>query len=133
LHKLVAVESPLGIFHYRYEANALVEVLRPDGMRRRYHHEERLQAGHAHALTGISIVDQAAKNALRTHTWQYDRAGRVQKFAAGAPELLAVGLPTALPDSALGLAMEQDTRHAIRHLSFLASLVCWIGTFNSMA
>jgi len=118
LHKLVAVESPLGIFHYRYEANALVEVLRPDGMRRRYHHEERLQAGHAHALTGISIVDQAAKNALRTHTWQYDRAGRVQKFAAGAPELLAVGLPTALPDSALGLAMEQDTRHAIRHLSF---------------
>ena len=118
LHKLIAVESPLGIFHYRYEANALAEVLRPDGMRRRYHHEERLQAGHAHAVTGISIVDQTATKALRTHTWQYDRAGRVQTFAAGAPELLAEGLPTALSDSALGLVIEQDTRHAIRHLSF---------------
>ena len=118
LHKLVAVESPLGIFHYRYEANALVEVLRPDGMRRRYHHEERLQAGHAHAVTGISIVDQAATKTLRTHTWQYDHEGRVQKFAAGAPELLAAGLPTAVPDSALGLTTEQDARQIIRKVSF---------------
>ncbi len=118
LHKLVAVESPLGIFHYRYEANALAEVLRPDGMRRRYHHEVRLQAGHAHALTGISIVDQTATQVLRTHTWQYDRQGRAQTFALGAPEALATGLPTVLPDSALGLAIEQDARHAFRHLSF---------------
>lgn len=118
LHKLVAVESPLGIFHYSYQANTLAEVLRPDGMRRRYHHEERLQAGHAHAVTGVSLGDQTATQMLRTHTWQYDREGRVQKFAAGAPELLAAGLPTALSDLALGLAIEQDTRHAIRHLSF---------------
>lgn len=118
LHKLVAVESPLGIFHYRYEANVLAEVLRPDGMRRRYHHEQRLQAGHAHVVTGISIVDQTATLALRTHTWQYDREGRVQKFAAGAPELLAAGLPTALPDLALGLTIEQDARQTIRKVSF---------------
>ena len=118
LHKLVAVESPLGIFHYRYEANALTEVLRPDGMRRRYHHEERLQAGHAHAVTGISLVDQTATQALRTHTWQYDREGRAQKFAPGPPEALATGLSTVVSDAVLGLAVEQDARRAIRHLSF---------------
>ena len=118
LHKLVAVESPLGIFHYRYEANALVEVHRPDGMRRRYHHEGQLQAGHMHAVTGISLINHTGSQELRTHTWQYDRAGRVQKFAAGAPELLLAGLPTALSDSALGLAIEQDARRVIRQVSF---------------
>lgn len=115
--RLVAVESPLGVFRYRHAANGLVEVMRPDGMRRRYHHEAFLQGGHAHAVTGISLVDRAATLELRTHTWQYNREGRVQKFALGAPALLAVGLPTALPDAALGLAVEYDTHRAIRQLS----------------
>jgi hypothetical protein len=114
----VAVESPLGIFRYVYGPNGLAEVIRPDGMRRRYHHEAVLQAGHMHAVTGISLINHTGSQELRTHTWQYDRAGRVQKFAAGAPELLVAGLPTALSDSALGLAIEQDARHAIRQVSF---------------
>ena len=118
LGALVAVESPLGIFRYVYGPNGLAEVIRPDGMRRRYHHEAGLQAGHMHAVTGISLINHTGSQELRTHTWQYDRAGRVQKFAAGAPELLVAGLPTALSDSALGLAIEQDARHVIRRLSF---------------
>lgn len=118
LHKLVAVESPLGIFHYRYEANTLAEVHRPDGMRRRYHHEGQLQAGHVHAVTGISLSNHTGSQELRTHTWQYDRAGRVQKFVAGPPGLLTAGLPTALSDSALGLAIEQDGQRVIRRVSF---------------
>ena len=115
---LIAVESPLGVFRYVHQANALVEIIRPDGMRRRYHYEENLQAGHAHALTGISLVDQTAMHVLRTHTWQYDRAGRVQKFVPDVPTLLATGLPTALSDAALGLALEQDGSSVIRQLSF---------------
>lgn len=115
---LVAVESPLGIFRYVYGPNGLAEVIRPDGMRRRYHHEAVLQAGHMHAVTGISLINHTGSQELRTHTWQYDRAGRVQKFAAGAPELLLAGLPTALSDSALGLAIEQDARRVIRQVSF---------------
>ncbi len=115
---LVAVESPLGIFRYVYGPNGLAAVIRPDGMRRRYHHEAVLQAGHMHAVTGISLINHTGSQVLRTHTWQYDRAGRVQKFAAGAPELLVAGLPTVLSDSALGLAIEQDARHVIRRLSF---------------
>ena len=102
MDRLVAVESPLGVFRYRHAANGLVEVMRPDGMRRRYHHEAFLQAGQSHVVTGISLVDRTATLELRTHTWQYDREGRVQKFAPGAPALLAVGLLTALPDAALG-------------------------------
>ncbi|MEI8399661.1 MAG: DUF2235 domain-containing protein [Alcaligenaceae bacterium] len=118
LGKLLAVESPLGIFHYRYQANALAEVIRPDGMRRRYHHEEFLQGGHTHVVTGISLVNQSATQVLRTHTWQYDRAGRVQTFTPGALTLLRPSLPTALPDAALGLAIEQDVEGAIRQVSF---------------
>jgi len=114
---LVAVESPLGVFRYVYDADGLVEVLRPDGMRRRYHRETFLQAGHAHAVTGISLVDRTGMRVLRTHTWQYNRGGRVQKFIAGPPELIAAGLPTALPNAALGLAVEHDSRRVIRHLS----------------
>ncbi len=115
---LVAVESPLGVFRYVHHANALVEMIRPDGMRRRYHYEEHLQAGHSYALTGISLVDQAGVHTLRTHTWQYDRAGRAQKFIPGAPTQLATGLPTVLSDAALGLALEHDARGVIRQLSF---------------
>ena len=117
MNRLVAVESPLGVFRYRHAANGLVEVMRPDGMRRRYHHEAFLQAGQSHVVTGISLVDRTATLELRTHTWQYDREGRVQKFTPGAPALLAVGLPTSLPDAALGLAVEYDTHRAIRQLS----------------
>ena len=122
---LVAVYSPLGIFRYVHAANGLIEVIRPDGMRRRYHHEAFLQAGNAHAVTGISLVDHTATQALRTHTWQYDRGGRVQKFAAGPPALLAAGLLTAVPDAALGLAIEQDVSRVIRHVSFNA--IGWPG------
>ena len=117
LGTLVAVETPLGTFRYVYEPNGLVEVIRPDGMRRRYHHEDFLQAEHAHAVTGISLVDSKGTRALRTHTWQYDRAGRAQRFIPGPPALLAAGLPTALPDGALGLALKQDANRVIRHLS----------------
>ncbi len=114
---LIAVESPLGVFRYVYDANGLVEVLRPDGMRRRYHHEMFLQAGNAHAVTGISLVDRTGTQVLRTHTWQYDQGGRVQKFIPGPPTLLAAGLPTMLQDVAFGLAVEQDANRVIRRLS----------------
>jgi RHS repeat-associated protein len=115
---LVAVESPLGMFRYVYETDTLVEVIRPDGMRRRYHHEEFLQAGHTHVVTGISLVNQSATQVLRTHTWQYDRAGRVQTFTPGAPTSLGSGLPTGLPDAALGLTIRQDVKRVIRQVSF---------------
>ncbi len=115
---LVAVASPLGVFRYVYEASGLVEVIRPDGMGRRYHHEEVLQAGHTHAVTGISLVNHSTMQVLRTHTWQYDRAGRVQTFTPDVPTSLGVGLPTGLPDAALGLTIEQDVEHVIRQVSF---------------
>ena len=114
---LAAVESPQGSFRYVFRAEHLVEVSRPDGLQRRYHYEPAWQAGNDHALTGISIADPQAGLVLRTHTWQYDRVGRVHRFIPGSPEVQGAGLPIAFTEAALGLVMTRDAQQRIRGVS----------------
>ena len=117
---LVAVQTPKGLFRYVHQAGFLSGVIRPDAMQRRYHQEPFLQQGRSEALTGISLAGANAAHVLRTHTWQYDSAGRAQKFVPGSPEALVVGLPTTVSDAALGLVIDYDARRAIQRLSFNA-------------
>jgi RHS repeat-associated protein len=85
------IESPAGIFHYVFEplpagaGQRLREVVRPDGMRRRYLYEPQRQAGQARLLTGIQIV-AADGRGLRTASWAYDARGRAIMWAPGEPD-----------------------------------------------
>ncbi|MBV6304019.1 DUF2235 domain-containing protein [Candidimonas humi] len=85
------IESPAGVFSYVFEAlptgagRRLREVVRPDGMRRRYLYEPQWQAGHARHLTGIQII-AADGRSLRTASWAYDTSGRAIMWAPGAPD-----------------------------------------------
>ncbi len=120
---LVQVETPAGEFRYDVESAQgglprLVQVTRPDGMQRRYHHEPEFQSGHADALTGISLAagGEAAAPALRTHTWHYDTTGRASLFIPGESLGDARRLPIAFDDRALGLDARRDATGRLRAL-----------------
>lgn len=72
------IQSPLGQFKYEYINGHLSKVQRPDGMARQYHYESNYQSGYQHLITGISLLDQNAKQ-LRIRNWQYDKQARVIK------------------------------------------------------
>lgn len=65
----------------------LRSVQRPDGMRRHYHYEASLQAGHPGAITGVTLEDRTGRR-WRARSWAYDRLGRVIRAIPGAPEQL---------------------------------------------
>jgi RHS repeat-associated protein len=91
--RLTALDTPLGTFRYDYgppspdtappARRLLTGVLRPDGMRRIYHHEPERQAGHPGAVTGITLAD-AGGRAWRARTWSWDARGRVIRAESGA-------------------------------------------------
>jgi RHS repeat-associated protein len=100
---VVAIETPLGRFRYRYEAGRtpasdrpvpgnLAEAALPDGTRRLYHYEPKLQAGHAHRLTGISLVavtpGGAPMPAERIGTYAYDGSGKAVLSVRGSEQSL---------------------------------------------
>lgn len=82
---LIAIDSRLGSFKYRYDEGArqpfsaprLTEATRPDGMARRYFYEPEHQSGNARALTGVAIVSADGGTSERLNTWRYDTWGRV--------------------------------------------------------
>ena len=95
---LAAVRSPLGRFEYEYELPPsdsahrtlrLVAVLRPDGMRRLYHHEPEAQGGNPYALTGVSVQPPHGRP-QRLTSWEYDRYSRVIRVHHHGRELPSV-------------------------------------------
>ncbi|MDQ2136914.1 DUF2235 domain-containing protein [Alcaligenaceae bacterium B3P038] len=106
--RLAAIDTPHGRFAYRYGGDTeggapghLENVVRPDGMQRRYHYEAAFQAGDAHRLTGISVV--ATDGAVwRQRSWRYDRYGRVIHATRGAPDDAATAAAIAYVRTPLG-------------------------------
>lgn len=90
--RLTAIDTPLGSFTYAHDTEVapgplrLGHVTRPDGMQRQYLYEESLQAGHAHALTGIVITTAGRHHSQRLNTWEYDDQGRAIRSVRGAPD-----------------------------------------------
>ncbi len=89
--RVTAIDTPLGRFRYVYDDSRharLQEIIRPDGMARRYAHDATAQAGHPHALTGIAIRD-ARGRAVSVATWVYDSRGRAIAWHAGPASEIA--------------------------------------------
>lgn len=119
---LRSLQTPLGTFTYEYDAPIaqadgktsrpapprLARVLRPDGMRRRYHYEPPRQAGHPAAITGITLQDRQGR-AQRVRSWSYDADGRVVQAIPGPPEQATGRLDLNYPPAA-GHAVERDTQ-----------------------
>ncbi|NYT84504.1 phospholipase effector Tle1 domain-containing protein [Pollutimonas harenae] len=94
------VKTPLGRFHYDYEAAGshaeqtraglrLSSITRPDGMQRQYLYEAHLQSGNIYALTGINIAVAGQETRQRINTWSYDSNGRAILSISGPPDSLA--------------------------------------------
>jgi RHS repeat-associated protein len=80
--RLAAIDTPLGRFHYDYDAeNRLVTMRRPDGMQRHYLFEPGQQSGNRHALTGITLETPSGRHRQRLRTWHYDAQNRVVQSA----------------------------------------------------
>lgn len=101
---IVAIDSPVGRFEYHHQRDGagisnLLQVQYPDGQGgRHYHYEAERQAGHPHALTGISqAVPEGERTRLqRLATWAYDPQGRAIVSVRGEPRRLdAAGQPVA--------------------------------------
>ncbi|MGB3704047.1 MAG: DUF6531 domain-containing protein [Castellaniella sp.] len=86
--RLIALDTPLGVFRYAHAPALLTTVQRPDGMRRHYHYEPERQAGHAAALTGVTLEATDGRR-WRARTWTYDAHGRVIQAIPGAPDATA--------------------------------------------
>ncbi|HEX7387167.1 MAG TPA: DUF2235 domain-containing protein [Castellaniella sp.] len=108
---LTALLTPLGTFQYRYDTAAgssahtptrLAEVLRPDGMRRIYHHEPEHQAGHRHAITGITLAGPKGQH-WRARTWAWDTQGRVVQARSGESDTHRLRFTYDLPGPQPGL------------------------------
>ncbi|MHA3904518.1 phospholipase effector Tle1 domain-containing protein [Castellaniella sp. WN] len=118
--RLRTLDTPLGVFHYEYTQAAddagtastppagetsapmrLSAVRRPDGMRRRYHYESGLQAGHPAAITGVTL-ETADGRRWRARSWTYDARGRVIQAIPGAPDATAGRLDLDYPDGPPG-------------------------------
>ncbi|MEO6985692.1 MAG: DUF6531 domain-containing protein [Paralcaligenes sp.] len=94
---LSRIDTPLGAFRYTYQPVItpsgqvtgpwrLDQVIRPDGMRRRYLYEPLLQAGNPYHLTGIETVSADGARQKRNHTWAYDVSGRATLSILGGPQ-----------------------------------------------
>lgn len=94
---LSRIDTPLGAFRYTYQAVTtpsgqatgpwrLNQVIRPDGMRRRYLYEPLLQAGNPYHLTGIETVSANGERQERSNTWAYDVSGRATLSILGGPQ-----------------------------------------------
>ncbi|WP_349771877.1 RHS repeat-associated core domain-containing protein [Thauera sedimentorum] len=101
---IVAIDSPVGRFEYVHETEGagisnLLQVRYPNGLgARHYHYETERQAGHPHALTGISqeMLDGERTRLQRLSTWGYDEQGRAVVSVRGEPRRLdADGQPVA--------------------------------------
>lgn len=101
---IVAIDSPVGRFEYVHETEGagisnLLQVRYPNGQgARHYHYETERQAGHPHALTGISqeMTDGERTRLQRLSTWGYDEQGRAVVSVRGEPRRLdADGQPVA--------------------------------------
>ncbi|WP_276808131.1 DUF6531 domain-containing protein [Castellaniella defragrans] len=99
----------------------LTAVQRPDGMRRRYHHESGRQAGHPAALTGVTL-EAADGRRWRARSWTYDARGRVVQAIPGAPGTTAGrldldypdGPPDAGPTRVRSAGARAEVEHALR-------------------
>lgn len=94
---LSRVDTPLGAFRYTYQPVTtpsgettgpwrLNQVIRPDGMRRRYLYEPLMQAGNPYHLTGIETVSANGEHQKRSNTWAYDISGRATLSILGGPQ-----------------------------------------------
>ena len=82
-HRVSAQQSPevlIPLAQTRAQASSLMQVRRPDGSVRHYHHED---PNHPSLLTGIS--EQASRAApQRQVSWAYDQLGRAIRSVKGA-------------------------------------------------
>lgn len=88
--RLSRIETPAGLFLYRYDqpkdhqGQRLTGMLRPDNMGKTYFHEPEYQHGNPFLLTGISIHDSSGKNTLRTNSWAYNNKGKAIRSIQGS-------------------------------------------------
>lgn len=118
--RLRALHTPLGVLRYEHSPAIddaamdtaqtgagggpmrLTAVLRPDGMRKRYHYEPGRQAGHPAAITGVTL-ETADGRRWRARSWTYDASGRIIRAVPGAPDATAGRLDLSYPDASPGI------------------------------
>ncbi len=118
--RLRALHTPLGVLRYEHasviDATAmetgtasagvgpmrLTAVRRPDGMRKRYHYESALQAGHPAAITGVTLEATDGRR-WRARSWAYDAQGRVIRAVPGAQDATAGRLDLSYPEAPPGI------------------------------